>query len=221
MGVLTIPEKDIVKKWRLQPGKMLLVDLEEGRLIPDEELKAQIARSHPYKDWLHATQIVLEELPESSGKAALSNLSLLDRQQAFGYTPGRHQDPDDADGLDRRGSHRLDGQRHADLGSVGQVEAALHLFQAEFRAGHEPADRSDPRRDRDEPGLDHRTAAEPVRPRRHLQDQASRSAPADPDRQGSRKDPLDRRCRGQSVQVLHARHHLRRPNRARPVSSRR
>ncbi len=44
MGVLTIPEKDIVKKWRLQPGKMLLVDLQEGRLIPDEELKAQIAK---------------------------------------------------------------------------------------------------------------------------------------------------------------------------------
>ena len=86
MGVLTIPEKDIVKKWRLQPGKMLLVDLQEGRLIPDEELKAQIAKSHPYKEWLHATQIVLEELPESNGKSALSNLSLLDRQQAFGYT---------------------------------------------------------------------------------------------------------------------------------------
>ena len=86
MGVLTIPEKDIVKKWRLQPGKMLLVDLQEGRLIPDEELKAQIAKSHPYKEWLHATQIVLEELPDSAGKSALSNLSLLDRQQAFGYT---------------------------------------------------------------------------------------------------------------------------------------
>jgi glutamate synthase (NADPH/NADH) large chain len=86
MGVLTIPEKDIVKKWRLQPGKMLLVDLKEGRLIPDEELKAEIAKSHPYKEWLHATQLVLEELPEAGGKAALSNLSLLDRQQAFGYS---------------------------------------------------------------------------------------------------------------------------------------
>ena len=49
MGVLPIPEKDIVTKWRLQPGKMLLVDLDEGRLIPDEEIKATLARSHPYK----------------------------------------------------------------------------------------------------------------------------------------------------------------------------
>src|SRR4249920_1259481 len=86
MGVLPIPEKDIVKKWRLQPGKMLLVDLDEGRLIPDEELKATLAKSHPYKEWLERTQIVLEELPAAATKAALSNLALLDRQQAFGYT---------------------------------------------------------------------------------------------------------------------------------------
>ncbi len=86
MGVLPIPEKDIVTKWRLQPGKMLLVDLDEGRLIPDEELKATLARSHPYREWLDRTQIVLEELPAAPGKAGLSNLALLDRQQAYGYT---------------------------------------------------------------------------------------------------------------------------------------
>ncbi len=87
MGVLPIPEKDIVTKWRLQPGKMLLVDLDEGRLIPDEELKATLAKSHPYKEWLERTQIVLEDLPGAPSEAApLSNLALLDRQQAFGYT---------------------------------------------------------------------------------------------------------------------------------------
>jgi len=86
MGVLPIPEKDIVKKWRLQPGKMLLVDLAEGRVIPDEELKATLAKSHPYKEWLDRTQIVLEELPGTANGAPKSNLSLLDRQQLFGYT---------------------------------------------------------------------------------------------------------------------------------------
>ncbi|MEA2903408.1 MAG: glutamate synthase large chain, partial [Alphaproteobacteria bacterium] len=86
MGVLPIPEKDIVTKWRLQPGKMLLVDLDEGRLIPDEELKSTLAKSHPYREWLERTQIVLEDLPAAGGEAALSNLTLLDRQQAFGYT---------------------------------------------------------------------------------------------------------------------------------------
>src|SRR5476651_1901888 len=86
MGVLPIPEKDIVKKWRLQPGKMLLVDLDEGRLIPDEELKTTLAKRHPYKEWLGRTQIVLEELPDTANETPISNLALLDRQQAFGYT---------------------------------------------------------------------------------------------------------------------------------------
>jgi glutamate synthase (NADPH/NADH) large chain len=86
MGVLPIPESEIVTKWRLQPGKMLLVDLVEGRLIPDEEIKSKLARSHPYKHWLERTQMVLEELPAAPSGPVLSNLALLDRQQAFGYT---------------------------------------------------------------------------------------------------------------------------------------
>ena len=86
VGVLPIPEEEIVTKWRLQPGKMLLVDLDEGRLIPDEELKSQLAQSHPYGKWLERTQIQLEQLPETSEAAPISNLVLLDRQQMFGYT---------------------------------------------------------------------------------------------------------------------------------------
>ncbi|MBR1221995.1 glutamate synthase large subunit [Bradyrhizobium sp. U87765 SZCCT0131] len=86
MGVLKIPEDQIVTKWRLQPGKMLLVDLEKGRLIPDDEIKASLAQSHPYREWLDRTQIVLEELQDAPSKGARSNLPLLDRQQAFGYT---------------------------------------------------------------------------------------------------------------------------------------
>src|SRR5437660_11056897 len=76
MGVLAIPEKDIITKWRLQPGKMLLVDLDEGRLIPDEELKSTLAKSHPYKEWLERTQIVTQDLPAPPSEAALSNLAL-------------------------------------------------------------------------------------------------------------------------------------------------
>jgi len=86
VGVLPVPEADIVTKWRLQPGKMLLVDLEEGRLIPDDELKATLAQSHPYREWLDRTQMVLEDLPAVAEAAPISNLSLLDRQQASGYT---------------------------------------------------------------------------------------------------------------------------------------
>ena len=86
VGVLQIPEEEIVTKWRLQPGKMLLVDLEQQRLIPDEELKSTLARSHPYREWLDRTQIVLEDLQAASDAAPISNLALLDRQQTFGYT---------------------------------------------------------------------------------------------------------------------------------------
>src|SRR5260370_19528019 len=87
MGVLSIPEKDIVQKWRLQPGKMLLVDLDQGRLIPDEELKSTLAKSHPYKEWLERTQIVLEDQPAAPDGTPLSNLALPDPPQAFGSTP--------------------------------------------------------------------------------------------------------------------------------------
>src|SRR4249919_3028252 len=65
---------------------MLLVDLEQGRLIPDDEIKADLAKSHPYRDWLTRTQIQLEELPDAASKGMRSNLPLLDRQQAFGYS---------------------------------------------------------------------------------------------------------------------------------------
>ena len=86
MGVLTIPEEKIVRKWRLQPGKMLLIDLAEGRIISDEEIKAQLSRANPYREWLARTQIVLEDLPAVPPSAPRTNVSLLDRQQAFGYT---------------------------------------------------------------------------------------------------------------------------------------
>ena len=86
MGVLPIPEEKIVTKWRLQPGKMLLVDLEQGRIISDEEMKRTLSTSHPYQEWLERTQIVLEDLRPVEPRAARTDVSLLDRQQAFGYT---------------------------------------------------------------------------------------------------------------------------------------
>jgi len=96
VGVLQIPEERIVRKWRLQPGKMLLIDMEEGRIIEDEEIKAKLADAEPYAEWLAQTQFKLEDLREIS-PAPLSPIeaidaptnepsTLLDRQQAFGYT---------------------------------------------------------------------------------------------------------------------------------------
>ena len=87
MGVLNIPEQDIVQKWRLQPGKMLLIDLQAGRIVSDEELKRDLALKHPYKDWLKRTQLTLKDLAQSKAKPrSRIPVPLLDRQQAFGYT---------------------------------------------------------------------------------------------------------------------------------------
>ena len=86
VGVLPIPEEKITKKWRLQPGKMFLIDMEEGRIIDDEELKADLAEAKPYQEWLDATQIDLKDLPNEVGPMPPDAATLLTSQQAFGYT---------------------------------------------------------------------------------------------------------------------------------------
>ena len=85
VGVLSVPEERIVKKWRLQPGKMLLIDLEKQCIVDDDELKANLARAEPYQSWLDETQIHLEDLPPEVAAMPPDHATLLDRQQAFGY----------------------------------------------------------------------------------------------------------------------------------------
>jgi glutamate synthase (NADPH/NADH) large chain/glutamate synthase (ferredoxin) len=100
-GVLPVPENKIVRKWRLQPGKMFLIDLEQGRMIDDEELKANLANSKPYKQWIENLRIKLDDVEFSERrvdhpmtavvagvepKRVTDGASLLDRQQAFGFT---------------------------------------------------------------------------------------------------------------------------------------
>jgi len=86
MGCLQFAEEHITHKWRLQPGKMLLIDLEQKRIISDEELKKSLATAHPYKEWLKRTQVVLRDLPKAKTRRPKIAVALLDRQQAFGYT---------------------------------------------------------------------------------------------------------------------------------------
>jgi len=85
-GVLPIPENRIVKKWRLQPGRMFLIDLEQGRIVDDEELKNQYANARPYRQWIENVRIKLDTIEVTSTDAGSFGESLLDRQQAFGYT---------------------------------------------------------------------------------------------------------------------------------------
>ncbi|MDP6012619.1 MAG: glutamate synthase large subunit [Alphaproteobacteria bacterium] len=93
VGVLSVPEESIVHKWRLQPGKMLLIDFDEGRIISDDEIKTTFSEKHPYQEWLDITQFKLEDLDERplSERDAKRNAidDLLITQQGFGYT---HED---------------------------------------------------------------------------------------------------------------------------------
>jgi len=87
MGVLDIPQKDIIKKWRLQPGKMFLLDLTQGRIIDDEEIKAQLSGSHPYGEWLKQTQIKLHDVDQIVPRWEVPHSESLEvRQKIFGMT---------------------------------------------------------------------------------------------------------------------------------------
>lgn len=85
VGVLDIPADEIVRKGRLQPGKMFLVDIEAGRIIEDEEIKDQLAESAPYGEWLHAGMVKLVDLPARE-HIVYPHSSVVRRQRAFGYT---------------------------------------------------------------------------------------------------------------------------------------
>ncbi len=85
-GCLPVPEERIIKKWRLQPGKMFLVDLEKGRIVDDKELKDTLASARPYAEWIERIRVKLDDVESEKTPPLKSSVPLLDRQQAFGYT---------------------------------------------------------------------------------------------------------------------------------------
>ena len=86
-GVLETDPSKVIQRGRLQPGKIFVADLEKGRIISDDELKNEICSQQPYGDWLTANETFLTDLPESAnGVADMDDETLLNRQQAFGYT---------------------------------------------------------------------------------------------------------------------------------------
>jgi glutamate synthase (NADPH/NADH) large chain len=85
VGVLDIDPSHVVRKGRLQPGRMFLVDLDEHRIVEDDEIKAALAAAHPYDEWLHAGLMHLDDLPERE-HVVHTHASVTRRQQVFGYT---------------------------------------------------------------------------------------------------------------------------------------
>ena len=86
VGVLDVPPDRVLQKGRLQPGRMFLVDTEEGRIVADEEIKHQIATAHPYRDWLDQNLIRLADVPDPGILPEPDHETVLQRQLAFGYT---------------------------------------------------------------------------------------------------------------------------------------
>ena len=106
-GVLEIPPENILRKGRLQPGRMFLVDTEQGRIIEDEEIKQKFVSERPYRQWLREYLVHLEDLPTAPEVPLPDHKTLLQRQIAFGYT---HEDerillvPMARDGVEAMGS---------------------------------------------------------------------------------------------------------------------
>ena len=119
MGVLPIPEETIVEKWRLQPGKMLLIDLDQGRIVSDDEIKKELAAAPSLQG------LAPPHADRARGAAAGAGAGIAHRRVAarspagLRLHAGRSQAPDGADGGHRPGGGRLDGHRHADLGALG------------------------------------------------------------------------------------------------------
>ena len=85
-GVLNVPPEKVRYKWRIQPGRMFLLDTEEGRIIEDEEIKAQLASRRPYGEWLKEHKVAMDDLPEPRHVHGPDFDTMLERQKAFGYT---------------------------------------------------------------------------------------------------------------------------------------
>ena len=111
VGVLDIAPENVAYKGRLQPGRMLLADLNLGRIISDEELKNQLANEHPYGEWLAQNMVKIEDLPDPPHIHATDHKTVTQRQQAFGYTSEEVQmllTPMGANGMEAIGSMGTD-----------------------------------------------------------------------------------------------------------------
>ncbi len=173
-GVLPIKPEDVRCKGRLQPGKMLLVDLVEGRIVDDKELKQDLATRRPYGDWLRA---VPGQPRRTAGAAARPRIRPRDDHPAAARLRLHRRGSahaDDAHGDRRRRTHRVHGDGHAAGVPLRQAAAAVQLLQAALRAGDQPADRPDPRRDGDVAGQLHRDGTQ--HPRRDAASTATRSS---------------------------------------------
>ncbi len=210
VGVLDLDPATIVRKGRLQPGRMFLVDTDENRIIEDEEIKTELAAEHPYDEWLHAGIVHLPDVPERE-HIVHTHASVTRRQQIFGYTEEELRillTPMANTGAEPIGSMGTDSP---DRGAERQAADALRLLQPALRPGDQPAARRDPRGAGHLAGRQHRAGGQPARPDARLVPPGAAAVPGLLQRR-PRQDPAHQPRR------RHAR--LRHARRARPVRRR-
>lgn len=183
-GVLDLPPEKVVRKGRLQPGRMFLVDTQAGRIVPDEEVKRSLADAHPYQQWLDAGLVHLEDLPDRD-HVDHSRLSVVRRQQTFGYTEEENRillAPMAATGAEPIGSMGTDTPWPSSPPGPGCSSTTSPRLFAQVtnppldaireEAGHRP-------------GRRHRPGAEPARRHPRPRPQGRRPLPHDGQRPGS------------------------------------
>jgi glutamate synthase domain-containing protein 1 len=203
-----VPEEKVVKKWRLQPGKMFLVDLEKGRIVDDKELKDSLASARPYAEWIERIRVKLDEVESEKTPPLKSQVALLDRQQAFAYTQEDLKfimQPMAANGEEPVGSMGNDSP----LAVISNKNKTLyHYFKQLFAQVTNPA--IDPIREELVMSLVSFIGPkpEPARHRRAQPAAAPRGVAAGARLLRDGEDPAHRALHLRQVQVLGARHHL-------------
>ena len=183
-GVLDIPERKIVKKWRLQPGKMLLIDLGAGAHRRRSRAQGHARQAPPLPEVAGPHPAPAQGHPHAGLRAGAGRGQGARSAASVRLHAGGSQADHGADGGDRRRGHRLDGRRHPARGALRPAAPALRLLPPALRAGHQPAHRPDPRGDGDVAGVLHRPAAQHPRPRRERAQHAAHRQPADPHLRG-------------------------------------
>ena len=202
-GVMTVAPEHIQRKGRLAPGKLFLVDLEEGRIVEDEQVKRRVSRRKPYAEWYEQVGRPHRRSPRPGAARAADRAAALEAARLRLLARGP-QDDHRADGDEGRGAGGEHGQRRRTGGALRPPAAVVRVLQAAVRAGHQSADRPAAREGRDEPSGRCRRRGQPA-DRGPRTGAHARHGPADPakPRAGETAAGLARR-----VRRSHAGHHV-------------
>ena len=163
VGVLDIDPATVIRKGRLQPGRIFLADTAAGRIVEDEEVKAALAAEHPYEAWLHAGLIHLDDLPDRPRTPAdRTQADLVTLQRMHGYTEEELRIILAPMARIGRGADRVDGHGYPDGGALGPATAGVRLLHSAVRPGDQPAAGRDPGGAGHLAGHDRRPGAEPA-----------------------------------------------------------